>query len=274
MCGGPWGAVGPGRRRVGVGGVAERVRVAAVLGRQVAVPGPVHRGRADGAGELGQAVAVPGVAVMPATGVPRSAGAAAGHALAGHVLARGVRRGSIVRRRHTTRGRRRVYRHRELDAAAELPGQRVGDEPAKTGLELLLDELVGGGDEGGVLDQAEWSGQPQPSTLMRLDLEIGELLQGPRPHLRKVCLAHWVFTSRPHMRINSLIHRLCTPHSAPCPGRRWTALAGPRHPVPRGLAGYPQPKLAGRIAFGKPLFLPTVMMRPSGCRGCPGLTGA
>jgi len=37
------------------------------------------------------------------------------------------------------------------------------------------------------------------------------------------------------MRINSFIHRLCTPHSAPCPGRRWPAVAGPRHPVPRGL---------------------------------------
>ena len=131
------------------------------------------------------------------------------------------------------------------------------DEGAQPGLELFLDELVGGGDQGGVLDQAEWPGQPQPGTLMGFDLEVGELLQGPRPHLRQVRLAHRVFTSRPHMRINSLIHRLCTPHSAPCPGRRWTAVAGPRHPVPRGLAGCPQPRLAGRVAFGKRPFLPT-----------------
>jgi len=75
------------------------------------------------------------------------------------------------------------------------------------------------------------------------------------------------------MQINSLIHRLCTPRSAPCPGRRWTALAGPRHPVPRGLAGYPQPKLAGRVAFGKRPFLPTVMMSHPVAAGAPGLTG-
>jgi hypothetical protein len=92
---------------------------------------------------------------------------------------------------------------------------------------------------------------------MGLDLEIGEFLEGPRPHLRQVCLAHWVFTLRPQLQINSLIHRLCTPHSAPYPGRRWTAVAGTRHPVPRGLAGCPQPKLAGRAAFGKRAFLTT-----------------
>ena len=131
---------------------------------------------------------------------------------------------------HAPGGGCRIHRHRQLDAAAELAGQRVGDQAAKAGLELFLDELVWGGDEGGVLDQAERSGQPQPGTLMGLDLEIGEFLEGPRPDLRQVCLAHWVFTLRPQLQINSLIHRLCTPHSAPCPGRRWTALAGPRRP--------------------------------------------
>ncbi len=100
----------------------------------------------------------------------------------------------------------------------------MGDQGPEPGFELFLDELVGGGDEGGVLDQAEGPGQPQPGALMRLDLEIGEFLKGSRPYLRQVRLAHWVFTLRPHMRINSLIHRLCTPHSAPCPEYRWIAV--------------------------------------------------
>src|SRR5260370_555408 len=99
-------------------------------------------------------------------------------------------------------GGRGVDGHRELDVAAELAGERVGDQGPEPGFELFLDELVGGGDEGGVLDQAEGPGQPQPGALMRLDLEIGEFLKGSRPYLRQVRLAHWVFTLRPHMRIN------------------------------------------------------------------------
>jgi len=49
-------------------------------------------------------------------------------------------------------------------------------------------------------------------------------------------------------------------------------VTGPRHPVPRGLAGYPQPKLAGRATFGKPPFLTAPLVRcPRHERSCPRL---
>src|SRR6202035_5136005 len=179
-----------------------------------------------------------------------------------------MRRGCVARWRDAPGSGRGVDGHRELDAAAELPGQRVGDEAAKPGLELFLDELVGGRDEGRVLDQPERSGQPQPGTLMGFDLEIGEFLEGPRPHLRQVRLAHRVFTSRPHMRINSLIHRLCTPHSAPCPDAAGPLCGWPAPPRPLGVARYPQPRRASRATFGKRPFLPTARMGASGCCGC------
>jgi hypothetical protein len=72
-------------------------------------------------------------------------------------------------------GRGRIDRDRELDVAGQFPGQRVGDEGAQPGLELLLDKIIRRGDQGGVLDQAKRPGELQPGTLMRLNLHAGEV---------------------------------------------------------------------------------------------------
>jgi len=87
---------------------------------------------------------------------------------------RGGRLRCEIGRRGGHRGLRgRVDGDRELDIAAEFLGQGLGNQGAQSGLQLLLDELVRGGDQRGVLDQAERAGELQPGPLVRLDLKIG-----------------------------------------------------------------------------------------------------
>ena len=82
--------------------------------------------------------------------------------------------------------RRRVDGDGELDVAAELLGQGLGDQRAQPGLQLFLDELVRRGDEGGVLHQAERPGEFQPGPLVRLDLQVGQPVEGSCPHFCQV----------------------------------------------------------------------------------------
>ena len=82
--------------------------------------------------------------------------------------------------------RRRVDGDGELDVAAELLGQGLGDQRAQPGLQLLLDELVRRGDEGGILHQAERPGEFQPGPLVRLDLQVGQPVEGSCPDFCQV----------------------------------------------------------------------------------------
>ena len=75
---------------------------------------------------------------------------------------------------------------RELDVAAELLGKGLGEQGAQAGFQLLLDEFVGGGDQGGVLHQAERAGQLQPGPLVRLDLQVGQSVEGSSPYFCQV----------------------------------------------------------------------------------------
>ncbi len=111
--------------------------------------------------------------------------------LAGHAAGRG--------RRGWRADGHRVNRHRELDVTAEPTGQRMRDECAQPGLELLLHELVRRRDQRRVLDQPEWPGQPQPRPLVRFDMQVRELVQRPRPDLPQIGLACHLATSRPQM---------------------------------------------------------------------------
>jgi len=88
------------------------------------------------------------------------------------------------------RRRRRVDRHRQLDAAGQLPGQRVGDQRPQPGFQLLLDEVVGRRDQRGVLHQAQRPGQLKPCSLVRLDLHVGKIGQGPGPYICEVVFSH------------------------------------------------------------------------------------
>ena len=86
--------------------------------------------------------------------------------------------------------RRRVDGDGELDVAAELLGQRLGDQRAQPGLQLFLDELVRRGDEGGVLHQAERPGEFQPGPLVRLDLQVSQPVEGSCPDFCQVRICH------------------------------------------------------------------------------------
>jgi hypothetical protein len=97
------------------------------------------------------------------------------------------------------RDRGRVDGDRQLDVPAQLPGQRVGDQCAQPGFQLFLDELVGRGDQRGVLYQAKRPGELQPGPVRGLDLHAGQLVQRPGPNFREVCFTHWPSTSRPHI---------------------------------------------------------------------------
>ena len=78
------------------------------------------------------------------------------------------RRAGIQVGRKAARGDRGgVHRHRQLDAAAQFPGQRVGDQRPQPGLQLFLHELIRRGDERRVLDQPERPGQLEPGPLVR-----------------------------------------------------------------------------------------------------------
>jgi len=80
----------------------------------------------------------------------------------------------------------RVDRDGELDVAAELLGQGLGDQGAQPGLQLFLDELVRRRDEGGVFHQPERPGKFQPGPLMRLDLQVGQPVEGSGPDICQV----------------------------------------------------------------------------------------
>jgi hypothetical protein len=52
----------------------------------------------------------------------------------------------------------RLHGDGHADVAAELSGQRAGDHRAQPGLQQVLGELVGRGEQRGVLDEAERAG--------------------------------------------------------------------------------------------------------------------
>ena len=82
--------------------------------------------------------------------------------------------------------RRRVDGDGELDVPAHLLGQRLGNQGAQPRLQLFLDELVRRGDERGVLHQAERPGEFQPGPLVRLDLQVGQPVEGSCPYFCQV----------------------------------------------------------------------------------------
>ena len=95
--------------------------------------------------------------------------------------------------RRVLRGRRpRVHRDRELDRATEFPRQRVDDERAQPGFQLLLHEGIRRRDQHGILDQAERPGELglEPGELAGPHVHLGEPLQGSCPHLRQIQIAH------------------------------------------------------------------------------------
>ena len=75
----------------------------------------------------------------------------------------------------------------------------MGDQRAQPGFELLLDELIGSGDQCRVLDQPQRPGQLQPGPLVRLDVHGREFVQRPGPYRREVRFTHQLSTWRPHM---------------------------------------------------------------------------
>jgi hypothetical protein len=115
---------------------------------------------------------------------------------------RGGRLGGEIADRRGRRGaelRRRVDGDGQLDVPAELLGQGLGNQRAQPGLQLLLDELVGGGDQRRVLHQPERAGQLQPGPLMRLNLQVSKPVEGSCPDFRQVGSSH-----------------LCAPLASPC----------------------------------------------------------
>ena len=134
--------------------------------------------------------------------------------------ARGGRLGREVRGRHGGRHRglrRGIDGDGELDVAAEFLGQGLGDQGPQPGLELLLDELVRGRDQGGIFHQPERPGEFQPGALMRLDLKIGQPVEGSCPHVCQVRIRHLCAPLAPHaasdgLTIHRSIHMLCTWH--------------------------------------------------------------
>jgi len=105
---------------------------------------------------------------------------------------RGVRRGRLGGEVADRRGRsgaelrRRVDGDGQLDVPAELLGQGLGDQRAQPGLQLLLDELVRGGDQRRVLHQPKRAGQFQPGPLMGLNLQVSESVEGSCPNFCQV----------------------------------------------------------------------------------------
>jgi hypothetical protein len=86
--------------------------------------------------------------------------------------------------------RDRVHRDRELDVAAELLGEGLGDQGAQPGFQLFLDELVRGGNQGSVLDQPQRTSELEPRSLVRLDLKISQTVEGSCPYICQVRIRH------------------------------------------------------------------------------------
>ena len=79
------------------------------------------------------------------------------------------------------------------------PVKRAGTVTASGMSQQLLDEFVGRGDQRGVLHQPERPGELQPGPLMRLDLQVGQSVEGSCPDFCQVWISH-----------------LCAPLASPC----------------------------------------------------------
>lgn len=81
---------------------------------------------------------------------------------------------------------------RHPDLPAELAGERLADRRSQAGLQHFLGELVGCGQQGGVLDQPERSGLGKPRALLRGESAVVEAVEHARPHHCEVdlCLRH------------------------------------------------------------------------------------
>jgi hypothetical protein len=98
------------------------------------------------------------------------------------------------------RGVGALHGDRDLNVAPEFLGQCRGDEGTQPVLEVVLHPLVGGGDQGGVLDETEGPGLAQPGSLIGADRvvettdcggpdsrEIGAVVHEPCSTFRRSC---------------------------------------------------------------------------------------
>jgi len=70
--------------------------------------------------------------------------------------------------------------------AAELVRQRRGDERAEAVLQVVLGELVRGGEQCGVLYQSERTGKSNPGSMVRSNCVVIESPDGACPHFAEV----------------------------------------------------------------------------------------
>ena len=172
------------------------------------------------------------------------------------------RRARRPRRRFLGGRRPRVHRDRELDRAAELPGERVDDKRTQPGLQLLLDEGVRRRDQHGVLHQAERPGEfrLEPGELAGPDVHLGEPLEGSCPYLRQIQFAHRCAPlASPHCpsAVTSIVDRnsLSTGPSTRCVRALNRGFAGPSGgQLPSGGPAdvdFPQPKWPAADALWK-----------------------
>ncbi len=127
----------------------------------------------------------------------------------------------------------------------------MSDQRPQPGLQLLLDELVGRGNQCRVLDQPEWPGQLEPGPLVRLDLHSCQLFQGPGPHLREVCFTH---------RHSPLAPPTCDQQLCPqAVHAGYRGVHGPRRNSAYGRCGVP------RVGFPQPECCPQPRRTGRGC---------
>ncbi len=77
---------------------------------------------------------------------------------------------------------RGIHRDGQLDVAPEQFGQGLHDHRPQPGLEDVLGEIVGGSDQGGVLDEAQGPGQLDECLLLRREAAVGEAGDRLGPH--------------------------------------------------------------------------------------------
>ena len=103
-------------------------------------------------------------------------------------------------RRLVRRGdRARVDGDGDLDRTAELLGEGVDDQRPQLGLQVLLDERIGRGDQRRVLDEAERPGQPEPGELAWRQAHLRESVEGARPNVRQIQITHRALPSPRHL---------------------------------------------------------------------------
>jgi len=66
----------------------------------------------------------------------------------------------------------------------------VRDKRAELGLELVLDERVGSGDERGAFHKPQRPRELEPGELAWLHMEFGEAIQATSPHVREIYVSH------------------------------------------------------------------------------------